>query len=314
MHVVRWCSAVLCLFFGLQASAQWTGSVDESELTGRVKGLRDDAVCTVELSRAEFAGVVERAVCQQDGSFEFPPVKRGNYNLIIRVGTDQYSEELHVFESRQEIEVQIPTSRVNSESGVVSVAELKIPDKARNELQKATDALAHGDLKKADEHATRALAEAPRFARAMTLKAVLLAAKKDFNAALQMINSASGIDANAPMTQFVRASVLNAVGNPREAQAAAERALQLGSSWQARYELAKALVGQGQYKQALAQINQAAVNAPPSFGELLLMRASVLFHLEDLIGARESLTEFLKQNPGDARGAKMQALLAGVRK
>jgi tetratricopeptide (TPR) repeat protein len=174
---------------------------------------------------------------------------------------------------------------------------------------KANRELAEGKLDKADEYVQKALAMAPQFARAMTVKAVILMAKHDFPSALQLTEKAAKVDPMLGLTHVVMASALNGMGRAKEAQAAAEQGLRLDGSWQGHYELARAMMTQHHYKHALREITKAMAAGPPRFGELMLLWASALMNLRDVAGAREALAEFMKVRPGDPRGTRMMAVL-----
>jgi tetratricopeptide (TPR) repeat protein len=308
MRMLRWCVVLLLCHFPVLAFSQKV-SGDEVELHGTIREIPQKAVCTVELNPVQNLASIQRAICAVDGSFEFTRVQRGTYNLVVHVGTNQYSEEVQLLSTREDVEIQLPVRRESAES-VVSMAELKVPEKANEELQKAHEAMAKGELEKADQYTARALNIAPEFPRAMTLRAVLMIAKQDFNSALQIANHAAGLDPNLAMTQFVRASAFNATGRPRDAQQAAEQGLRLEpGSWQGHLELARALMAQNQFAPALAEIDRAAAKAPPQMSDLLLMRASVLLALHDANGARQNLDQFSRLRPGDTRATKLQSML-----
>jgi tetratricopeptide (TPR) repeat protein len=306
------CTVLVLFLFSIPVIAQMRGSsADESELFGRVIGLTDKTPCSVELNIAGATLPSERSICDSDGTFQFNRLERGVYKLVVNVGVDQYSEEVRVTSPREDVEVRLP-SREQTHGNAVSMVELQVPNKAKEELQKANEALVKGELNKADQHATEALEIAPRYARAMTLRAILMIAKQDFSTALRFANSAAAIDPMLPITQFVRASVYNSLGNPDQAQVAAEQGLRLDASWQGHFELARALMEKKDFKQALMEINRAAIKAPAQIADLFLMRASVLLHLKDVNGARENLNEFSKLRPGDARAEQLQSVINGT--
>jgi tetratricopeptide (TPR) repeat protein len=192
---------------------------------------------------------------------------------------------------------------------------MAIPSKAKDELQKAIQSFQHSDLGKANGYVAKALQVAPRFAEALTLQAVLQMAGNDFTSALQTLSRSATIDPKLPITHIVRASALNALGDARQAQAAAEEGIRLaGNSWQGHYELAKSLIGQQNFRQALPELDRAAQAAPSNFAELFLLRASAMFGLKDVNGARQNLREFTKLSPGDARSARMEQMLNDAEK
>src|SRR3954463_13833925 len=256
------CTVLVLLLFSIPVIAQVRGSsADESELFGRVVGLPERTACSVELNSVGSALPSERAMCDGDGTFQFNRLERGVYKLVVNVGVDQVSEEVRLMSPREDVEIRVPVQQ-QPHGNAVSMVELQVPNKAKEELQKANEAMVKGELTKADQHATQALEIAPRFARALTLRAIVMIAKQDFNTALRFANSAAAIDPMLPITQFVRASVYNSLGNPNQAQVAAEQGLRLDGSWQGHFELARALMGKNEFKQALMEIDRAATKAP----------------------------------------------------
>lgn len=79
-------------------------------------------------------------------------------------------------------------------SPTVSLAEMNIPARAREELQKGTDAFAKGDLKKAQEHFEKAVAIYPQYARAYTNLGVIAIKEADGAKAREMFSKAISVD------------------------------------------------------------------------------------------------------------------------
>jgi len=299
------CFVFLATISSIPIHAQFNRTVD---LEGVVRGAPDSANCSVELNNISSHLPVQQAVCGTDGSFRFMDVGRGNYQLVVRTDLRSYAEEIDLRAPREDVEINLPKPQESSE-GSVSVAELRIPDKAKDELKKADEALAKGDLAKADQHAVRALQIAPRYARAMTARAVVMCANNDFNSALKMLDESEGIDAMLPLTKVVRASVLNALGRPEEAEKAAEQALRLAGTWQAHFELAEALAMQRQFEKALVEVNRATSLTPPKFTGLALLHATVLVDLHNVKAARDILLALPKKQRESGPVAQLLANL-----
>jgi tetratricopeptide (TPR) repeat protein len=79
-------------------------------------------------------------------------------------------------------------------SATVSVAEMHAPPKAREELQKGTDAFLKGDLKKAQERYEKAAAIYPQYARAYTDLGVVAIKEGDRAKAREMFSKAISVD------------------------------------------------------------------------------------------------------------------------
>jgi tetratricopeptide (TPR) repeat protein len=80
------------------------------------------------------------------------------------------------------------------DSPTVSAAEMNIPPKARDELQKGTDAFLKGDLKKAQEHYEKAAAIYPQYARAYTDLGVIAIKGGDRGKAREMFSKSISVD------------------------------------------------------------------------------------------------------------------------
>ena len=97
------------------------------------------------------------------------------------------------------INVNTPdTAEKNKEASgsapTVSVAEMNAPPKAREELQKGTDAFLKGDLKKAQEHYEKAAAIYPQYARAYTDLGVIAIKQGDRAKAREMFSKSISVD------------------------------------------------------------------------------------------------------------------------
>jgi tetratricopeptide (TPR) repeat protein len=296
-------SSVLCL-------AQFNDDTRRSELDGTIIGLQPDTFCSVQLFNLQESMIPENAPCMDDGTFHFTNIQRGSYRLEARIGTEEYSQQISVLSPHEQFEIRLPEAVSSPDQQTVSVNELGVPGKARNELQKARELISQGDLDKANEHLEKALDIAPTFASAVTTQAVVMLGQNRYDSALTAADRAVSLDPMLPMAQFVRASALNVLGRPREAQLAAEHGLRIvPSSWQGHYELAKALLAQGQSEAALAEVNQAVKDTPNVLSEMYFVQATALFNLRKLDAAQASLDQYKKMNPGDQRSAKLQSLL-----
>jgi tetratricopeptide (TPR) repeat protein len=79
-------------------------------------------------------------------------------------------------------------------SPTVSVAEMNAPPKARDELQKGTDAFLKGDLKKAQERYEKAAAIYPQYARAYTDLGVIAIKQGDRAKARELFSKSISVD------------------------------------------------------------------------------------------------------------------------
>ena len=83
---------------------------------------------------------------------------------------------------------------VSSHSGMVSASDLNVPQKARKEVDKANEAMAEQNWKKALEHLNKALALAPQYATAYNNLGVLYAKTNDFPHEEEALKKAIAVD------------------------------------------------------------------------------------------------------------------------
>jgi tetratricopeptide (TPR) repeat protein len=92
------------------------------------------------------------------------------------------------------LETKEQKKTASGSSPTVSVAEMNAPPKARDELQKGTDAFLKGDLKKAQEHSEKAAAIYPQYARAYTDLGVIAIKQGDRARAREMFSKSISVD------------------------------------------------------------------------------------------------------------------------
>jgi tetratricopeptide (TPR) repeat protein len=311
MHKLWCCTLPFLVLLSWYSFAQVRSTKKDIHVDGTVAGLPAGSLCSIELTSDDLIDALPSVPCFGN-TFQINDVRPGDYNLVVHYGIQQYSQEVTLMLPREELRIEIPQRKQASSEAAVSVSQMEVPKKAKQELQKAIQSLNHADFNKATQHVLAALRVAPTFAKALTIEGVLEMAKQDFGSALQTLNHAAALDPMLPMTQFARASVLNSMGHARQAEMAAEEGLRLGGdSWQGHYELARSLYAQREVQESLLEINRAATGAPKHFAEIYLLKASVLFDLSDTKGARENLNHFTGMQPGDTRSARLQQLLDG---
>jgi tetratricopeptide (TPR) repeat protein len=82
----------------------------------------------------------------------------------------------------------------NGGAPTVSLAEMNVPPKAHDELQKGTEAFQKGDLKKAEEHFAKAASIYPQYARAYTNLGVIAIKENDRAKAREMFSKSISVD------------------------------------------------------------------------------------------------------------------------
>jgi Flp pilus assembly protein TadD len=132
---------------------------------------------------------IANSYTDSNGQAYFSGVRVGDYHIVVS-GDGIKTTESRTFDvdERKVTQAQyIPVQRVEdsgpkpvgSQAATISAAGLSVSPKARKELDKANDAMAQHDWKKANEHLQKAIAVDPRYALAYNNLGVLYARTDD---------------------------------------------------------------------------------------------------------------------------------------
>jgi putative PEP-CTERM system TPR-repeat lipoprotein len=160
-----------------------------------------------------------------------------------------------------------------------------------------------------DRFADKDLRTATRYAL-LVLKAGAADDVGDRRLALQLLEKSREVDPSSPDSWLAEAKLRIRQGQPREAQAAGDKALSLAPG-QAMPLYVRGTVShaQGDLKGALSFYDK-ALQASPEHVEALVSRAGLLLDLNRLADAARDVEALLKAEPNDARGFYLSALLA----
>ena len=158
----------------------------------------------VRLMHGSSDDVVGTTYTNDRGEADFGAVPIGDYHVEVS-GNDIETTNSDTFEvdSRKISQSQYVTVRrvegagpevISAHSAAVSAADLKVSDKARKELDKANEAMALHDWKKAKEHFDKALAIEPNYVTAYSNLAVLYAKLDDVPNEEQALKKAVSLD------------------------------------------------------------------------------------------------------------------------
>ena len=197
----------------------------------------------------------------------------------------------------------------------VSVAELKVPDKARELFHKAQKALGDHELDAAREFARKALDIYPDYAEALRLCAVIdIVNGGDITGASQLLEQAVRIDPDDGMTYITLGSAYVLLHRFDDAQYVLNRGLSLEpNAWQGHFEAARVLLHKGRFQEALEQARQAIQLGPESSPMVLLVRAHAYVGLSKYPAAMADLEECLRQNPSGPESESASRSLEQVR-
>jgi len=194
---VRVCAVVL--FLAVSAAAQFdAGSVVRRV---RVRVVFSDGGC--EASQISLIGgghPILQASIRDGCEAEFIDVPVGNYQVMISgQGIAPVTDFISASNGSTDFEIKVKghdqgRAQGGSGSAMVSATTLIVPQKARKELDKANELMAHQDFKKAIEELNKALAMCPNYASAYNNLGAVYAQLGDRGREREALQKAIGID------------------------------------------------------------------------------------------------------------------------
>lgn len=270
----------------------------------------------VELRDADNGTVVTSSFTNSAGAFDFGSVPQGVYRVVAMRGISQVEERVDVSSFKNSINLRMPVSNqpeAGNTGNTVSVAQYRIPEKARGEFQKAQEASAKMNFDGARKHVARALELYPEYADALTLRAVLNLSS-DTPAAVTDLEKAIQCDGNYALAYTVLGSALNMQQKFDDALQTLQRGQSLApDSWQTYFEMARTYIGKQDYTSALRQIDRAQSLIPGEYPTLLLVRAQAHVGLKQYETAVQELQTFLQKDPEGPNSAAAEKMLQQTR-
>jgi tetratricopeptide (TPR) repeat protein len=271
----------------------------------------------VELRDLGTGQLVASGYTNSSGSLELSGLAGTVYILEITHGLSEMKEKADIRMDRI-MNVNLPgTGTENADVGTntsVSVAQYKVPSKARNEYKKAYEALQKQKKDEASEHVVKALSIYPNFAEALTLRAIMSMDRQDEQSALTDLDAAIKLDPSYAFAYFALGATYNSLSRFDDAIRTLERGLAIAPiSWQGYFELGKAKLGKGECDQALRQLDKAQSLVSQPYPSLHLVKAHALLALKQYPDAMNELQLFLSEAPNDSRSANARNTLEEVK-
>jgi tetratricopeptide (TPR) repeat protein len=214
-------------------------------------------------------------------------------------------------ENDLELRFAAPSGSSAGDANSVSVAAMKVPEKARSAFAKAREAFANSKFDVAQKQVTKALAIYPQFAEALTLQALLYMQKNDLLQSEKNLESAIQYDPSYAMAYLALGTVFNSLGHYDDATRTLERSVSISpNAWQNYFEMAKAYLGKGMYAKALQLANKAQSLGPSNFGPIHLLKAYAMMPQKLYRDATQELQAFLSKAPQGQSAEQAQKMLA----
>jgi len=274
-----------------------------SSVTGTVSGTDNKPIkdARVEIRSTDTNALVSATYTNTSGSFEFLQVVPGSYHIVAYSGLDQAEDRLEVGSMHTIITLRMFSNAPpveGSSNARISVAEYQIPQKARDELDKAKDALHDKKTEEAHKHLTKALEISPTYSDALTMSGIMKMDAGDVSGATADVQKAIDSDSRFPFAYIVMGAILNTQGKFDQAVRLLDRAQSLApDSWQAYFEMSKALVGKGEFAAALRQLDRVEQLVPEPYPPVHLVKAHALLALSQYADAMNELQAYLDKEP-----------------
>ena len=290
------------------ASVMNPSRVENRTISGTVQDMAGNPLQDVRVELTDGSGtVVNSAYTSSSGRFEFTHVASGTYQVVATSGLQQASERVDASTFTNMVSIRMQGSGKPAdgvEGNSISIAQYRVPAKAREAYRKAHNALEKGKLDDASKHLAKALEICPNYAEALTLRGILKLNQQDSQAAVADLDNAIKADANYAMAYIVLGSALNMQSKFDDAIRALQRGESLGPNyWQAHFEMGKSYIGKADYPAALRQLQRAESLAPAEYPLIYLLRAHALLSMKQFPEAMAALQAYLQKDP---KGANVQ--------
>jgi len=302
---------------GLPSSHSGTPNLAESQqsLSGYVRTFDGQPIADARVELDRDGRAVTDTYTNAGGAFEFDNLAGGGYHVRVNVGVDEINEDVEVFgPSMVNLRMPKPAGSDIGTRDSVSVAQLKIPEKARDAYNKARKDVDKGKLDDARRHIEEALQVAPEFSDALTLRGILKLDGNDASGAIADLEKAVQSDPNNSMAFLALGSAYNQQSRFQDALRVLDHGVGLSPrSWQGYFELGKAFLGQSDYDAALRQLNKAGDLGPKEYAPIHLVKAHALLGLKNYPEAISELEAYLEKDPKGPNSDEARAVLDKAR-
>ncbi len=290
--------------FGGNSNLLNTGSISGSVRVGEDNQPARDV--RIEVRNVYTGEILASTYTSPSGNFEVSNLPNGIYEVHATSGVSEAFDRVELRGGLTTTSLhlsQAGSDAGNSGSATVSVAQFKVPNKARDAYRKAEKAVAKQKLDEATEYVEKALEICPEYADALTLRAILRLDKKQVEEALVDLDKAVHVDPNYGLAYIVLGATYNMTQKFDLAVRSLERGVALHpSSWQAYFEMGKAFLGKGDVPAALRNLNRAEQMAPDAYAPIHLVKAHAYLALKSYPEAMTELEMYLQREP-DGKGS-----------
>lgn len=275
-----------------------------SNISGAVRTQDDRPVsdARIEIRSLSTGALAASGYSSPSGSFEVGSIPEGDYEVIATSGLSESRERVHVSGLDASVTLRMPHISDSSPTGesTISVAAMKVPDKAKKEFEKAREALVKNNVEESRKHLAKALGIYPQYSDALTLRGVTAMASNDLQSAAEDLNAAIQHDSNNALAYVAIGSLYNMSQRFDDALRALDRGIALNpSSWQAFFEMSKAELGKGDFEAALRKATKAEQLVGKVYDPIYLIKAHAMLGLKNYSAAIAEFEKYLSSEKND---------------
>lgn len=296
-----------------QRAGQFGQSVSGTVVNADGKPVKDARVEVHSLSTGE---IITAGYSLPSGNFSFNNVPPGQYEVRAVAGLQDATQRIDVDSfGINDIMLRVAAaSGTGSGSATVSATELRVPEKARKEYEKAEEAFKKQKENEAREHCDKALKADPTYSRALSLSALLDVMGNKLDSARAKAEESVKSDPGYGMGYVVLGAIYNTLQRYDDAARTLNAALPLvPNAWQAHFELSRALLGKGEYHEALRESDRTLQGAPENYAPAHLLRAHVLLGLKAYTEAVAELEKCIGADPNGVNSEEARRTLGQVK-
>jgi tetratricopeptide (TPR) repeat protein len=250
-----------------------------------------------------------------DGTFELYNMASGRYMLVAQLRGLQASELVSASGMQSQVSLRMKSAAPTAPPGSpeISIARLKVPQKACDRYVKAEQAFSKGNFDGAEKAANDSLAIYPQNPEALTLRGLLALRHQNTQAAIEDFQRSIELDPSYAVAYTAMGSVFNSEGKFDEAARVADRAVTLNpTAWQGYFEVARSFMGRGMYEKALQFAERAEALGASGFATVHLLKAYAMVPLKRYKEADTELQAFLSHPPQGQDTSSVKQLLSQV--
>jgi tetratricopeptide (TPR) repeat protein len=289
-----------------------------SAITGVVRTQDNRGVPNARVEVRDMTGTAIAATYSgPSGTFQINSLASGRYEVVATVGLAEAREQLMLDRGENSVVLRVNDRTPSADAGnatSVSVAAMRVPDKARKALEKARELTGKNRNDDAVKELNRALEIYPQYSDALRERGIINYANGHLDQAKADLDQAIKYDPNNAMAYVALGATFNNVDKFDDALRVLDRGLSLApNGWQGYFELARTKLGKGDYEGSLRAAEKSQQFMKHEYLPIHLVRAHAMLGMKNYTEAQAEFEVFLAQDPNGEDAARVRQTLDQVK-